>query len=87
MYDYEVEKEKIFSEKGQKLFLAIRDQIKKKLAISGAITMGRAISLPEEIGAADGWHMMACVDRLVELGELQEVPTSGAAQYRIFISK
>jgi hypothetical protein len=41
--------------------------------------MEKAIS-----AAHDSWAGMACVDRMVELGEIIEVPTDGMAQYRIF---
>lgn len=33
------------------------------------------------------WFHMACVDRLVEIGDLREVPTNGWAQHRIFTRK
>lgn len=88
MYNYDMERDKIFSEEGQRLFLGIRDNCKRMMSVSGAFTMGNAIKLPNGIGAADSWSMMACVDRLVELGEIREVTTAApcAAQYRIFIS-
>jgi len=85
MYDYEMQKSELFTEQGQKLFLAIRDQVADKLSVSGAVTMGAAISLPPGIGAANSWEMMACVDRLAELDELWEIPTSGSAQRRVFV--
>lgn len=84
-YNYEIMKIELFKEENQKLFLAIRDQVSQTLLKSGAITMGAAISLPSGIGSADSFTMMACVDRLVELGELQEVATTGSGQKRIFI--
>lgn len=73
MYDYNTMKQELFREDNQKLFLAIRDQVNAKLRISGAVTMRRAIELPEGMGAAGSWEMMACVHRLVELGEIKEV--------------
>ena len=81
MYDYSVEKKKVFTEEGQIKFLKIRDGVKKLLSKSGAITMGRAMSLDTGIS----WENMACVDRLVELGEIVEIPTSGAGQERVFV--
>jgi hypothetical protein len=37
-------------------------------------------------GSGDSWTMLACMDRLVELGEIREVPQSGVAgQDRIFV--
>ena len=73
MYEYEKIKPELFLEENQKLFLAIRDQVHRKIKISGAVTMNRAIELPEGIGAAGGWQMMACVHRLAELGEIKEI--------------
>ena len=86
MYNYEEEREKLFTDKGQRLFIAIRDQVKRMLKISGAVTMSKAIELPEGIGCASNWESMACVDRMVELEELKEIPTTGFYQHRIFIS-
>lgn len=85
MYEYKVEREAIFTEQGQRLFIGIRDHVKQMLRLSGAFTMGKAASLPDGIGAASGWKMMACVDRLVELGEIRELPTTGAGQDRVFV--
>jgi hypothetical protein len=82
MYEYAEQKEWVFSEEGQKQFLSIRDRVKKLIASSGAVTMEKAIQ--GETGV--NWNMMACVDRLVELHEIFEVPSDRAAQFRIFMS-
>ena len=82
MYSYKEEKKELFSEENQKLFLAIRDQVKRKLKISGAIDMAPAID--QTSGCS--WMMMACVDRMLELGELREITTENTmGQYRIFV--
>lgn len=84
MYKYEDKKQSIFTEDGQIMFLKIRDNVQKLLKQSGAVTMGCAIS-----GCTgDSWKMLACVDRLVEIGELKEViqKSSVAGQNRIFVS-
>lgn len=83
-YVYAGLKPHIFTEDGQVMFLAIRDNAKNLIRRSGAATMERIIA--GQVG--DVWHMMACVDRLVELKELLEVPNSlsGAGQHRIFTS-
>ena len=72
-YDYETEKHKIFEEENQKLFLAIRDQVKAKIKIAGVVALPSAIALPDGIGAANSYTMIACVDRLVEIGELRKI--------------
>jgi hypothetical protein len=69
MYDYETEKPKLFTEENQRLFLAIRDHAALLLEKAGAVRMQDAVG-----GfSGDSWALFACVDRLVELGELIEV--------------
>jgi hypothetical protein len=88
-YDYQSERVKLFTEENQKLFLGIRDRVRWLLSQSGAVRMNEAMAIPKGIGGADSWTMLACVDRLVELGELVEV-TAGqkvAGQYRVFVAK
>ena len=87
MYNYQEQKKELFTEDGLKLFTAIRDQINRMLKVSGAVKMGNAISLPKGIGVADTWELMACVDHMVSLGELIEVPTNGSGQDRVFVSR
>ncbi len=81
-YDYQTQRASVFTEDGQKMFLAIRDKAHELLSKSDAVMSGKLL-----IGTGDTWNMMACVDRLVELGELLEVPNphSRAGQHRIFI--
>ena len=85
MYNYKMERHKIFTEENQRLFLGIRDNVHRMLRTSGAFTMQYAATLPRDVGAADSWTMLACVDRLVELGEIRELPTTEAAQNRVFV--
>ncbi len=85
MYSYQSEKPKIFTEDGVVLFTAIRDNVQRLLKLSGAVTMGKAISG----NCGDSWTMLACVDRLLELGEIQEVTNHDRCrgQDRVFIAK
>ena len=84
MYNYEEQKSEIFTEEGQTTFLAVRDNVSKLLDISGAVTMGDAIS---NCGGGSSWFLLACVDRLVELGEIFEIKQTGVtAQSRVFRS-
>lgn len=80
-YNYETEKRELFKEENQKLFLAIRDQVKQKISVAGAVTLLTSCRLPDGIGAAGSWTMMACVDRLVELGELKKIENGGNPVY------
>ncbi len=83
MYNYQNEKTKIFTEEGQIVFLKIRDKTQHLLKQSGAIMMSNIINGI----SGDSWLHLACVDRLVELGEIEEITNGGVAgQYRVFIS-
>ena len=83
MYNYQTEKPNIFTEDGQETFLKIRDNVKKLLKQSGAVTMEKAINGV----TGSNWLHMACVDRLVELKEIKEIEQGGyvAGQHRIFV--
>ena len=52
------------------------------------VTMANAIDPFKSVLGAGSWQMMVCLDRLVELGEIYEVPTpcNGRGQYWIFVS-
>ena len=80
-YNYQEKKPYVFTEDGQVQFLSIRDRVFGKIKYAGAVSMERAIS--GESGST--WNMMACVDRLVDLGEIVELKTDGCAQDRIFV--
>lgn len=83
MYKYEDVGPRLFDDDGQRMFLLVRDFVHKMLLVAGAIRLGHAIT---SAGSGDSWTMLACMDRLVELGEIREVPQSGVAgQDRIFV--
>ena len=83
MYNYQEQKKNVFTEDGQVTFLKIRDNVKNLLKQAGAVSMDRAI----RVASGDSWTMMACVDRLVELGEIRELQIGRVAgQDRIFVS-
>jgi len=84
MYDYEVEKAELFTEAGQVMFLAIRDKVHKLLKTAGAFRLQEAIANQ----SGSGWQMLACIDRLIELGEITEItPSSTAGQYQVYIAR
>lgn len=82
MYNYENEKAEIFTEQGQRMFLTIRDTASALIKKAGAARMQEIIS-----GCCgSSWTMLACVDRLVELGEIREIKQDMVAgQHRIFV--
>lgn len=83
MYRYEDLKPNLFTEEGVTLYVQIRDRAKRLLAEAEAFTMGAAIRR----STGDSWLMLACVDRMVELGELREVTVGRAVtgQDRVFV--
>lgn len=83
MYNYKEIKPKLMTDDGQVMFLKIRDHVHSTIKQSGAIRMQEAMS----ITTSDVWMQMACVDRLVELNEIEEVNQGRQviAQHRIFI--
>lgn len=83
-YDYATQKPNLFTDDGQRMFLKVRDAAKSYLDTAGAVSCGKLISAA---GSGISWDMLACVDRLVELGELLEIPNphSRAGQHRVFI--
>lgn len=81
MYIYQQNRNFVFTEEGVKMLLSIRDNVHRLLSISGAFKM---INAWEGItGETD--HMTACVDMLVERGEIIEIKRECAGQYRVFI--
>lgn len=83
MYNYEIEKQKMFTDQGQRNFIKVRDRAKRLLAESGAFMMFAAL---EDI-SGESFEMMAYVDRLVELGEIKEITPAGViGQDRVFVA-
>jgi hypothetical protein len=73
MYNYQQHRHYVLTDDGQRHFIKVRDRVLKLVEETGAITMGCASRLPPGVGAADSFHSMVCVDRMVELGDLQEI--------------
>lgn len=83
MYKYSELKQNILTDDGQKLFLAIRDKTQRLLKLSGAVRCDEMITG----NSGSSWDMLACVDRMVELGEIREITTGNVAgQHRVFVS-
>ncbi len=82
-YEYEKERETLFTDEGQKKFLAVRDRVDALLIKSGAVMLEKAV---QNIGG-DSWMLLACIDRLVELKEIREIPTDGATQYKVYVRR
>lgn len=83
-YDYATEKPRIFTEDGMVMFLAIRDRMYKLMDESGACRVDKALS---GISGAS-WLQLACIDRLVEMGEFRWVDSfdqNKMTQHRVLV--
>lgn len=87
-YDYTTERRVVFTEAGVNSVLMARDFVTRALALSGAVMAGKVVEHANDVGIADSWGRMACVDYLVERGEIRCVNDSEhvAWQNRVFVS-
>lgn len=83
MYKYEELRPFIFTEYGQAMFMNIYKTARDLLQKAGAFKMDHVMRGM----SGDCWTMIACVDRLVELGEIYEVTQAGVyGQDRVFVA-
>lgn len=84
MYNYQTERPKLFTKEGQTMLLKVLKNAQRILPVAGCARMDKLI----QGLTGDSWMMLACVDRLVELGELCEVTQAvePSGQYRIFFN-
>lgn len=80
-YQYTVERPKLFTEDGQVMFLKIRDNAQRLLREAGAF---RADKAWKDV-SGNSWQMLACLDRLVELGEIERISVNTWGQNQVFI--
>jgi hypothetical protein len=66
-YRYETERPRIFTPDGADMLLKIRDNVRRLLDEAGAFAAGRAWRGV----TGDTWVMLACLDYLVERGEIR----------------
>ena len=81
-YNYQIDKEQIFTEEGLVTFLKIRDRTLDILIRYGSVMMEDALKAV----TGNNWFHMACVDHMVTLGDIVEVirTPDTPGQYRIF---
>lgn len=79
MYEYQHERPRLFTDDGQRMFLQIRDQTHKLIDAAGAVTIQKAIA---NVGG-DSWLMLACIDRMIELGEIVRLQSGYMTQHHI----
>jgi hypothetical protein len=82
-YNYKTERPKLFTEDGLQMLLKIKDTARLLIKNAGACNMTEACRAVR----GDSWTQLACLDYLVEIGELREV-TAGMnvnGQDRIYV--
>ena len=82
-YDYQKERPGLFTEDGVRMLVGMRDRAKYLITESGA---ARAQEIMAK-SSGSSWQMMACIDYLVETGELREVTQHSHVwgQHRVFV--
>jgi hypothetical protein len=68
-YNYQRQREELFTENGFRILLTIRDNVKRLLDCSGSFKASHA--LKDVTG--DSWVMLAALDYLVEINEIVRV--------------
>lgn len=83
-YSYAEWRSMVFTEDGQVMFLKIRDKARELTDVAGAVRSDKLLCCSGNV-----WNMLACIDRLVELGELIEITKPGevAGQHRVFVAR
>jgi hypothetical protein len=84
MYKYEDNKPKIFTDEGQREFLKVRDEVNRLLEISGCFMLENVFK-KVPVCNTDMW--LTHIYRLVEIGEIEEVPRDCFAQNKIYVRK
>lgn len=79
-YSYEIHKKEILTDEGQKLFIKIRDRVWELIETAGAFRQQEAFRGI----SGSSWDMIACIDRLVELGEIVEIKRDCWTQFKIY---
>lgn len=82
-YIYENERQEIFTESGMAMFVEMRDQVKAKCKIAGAVRFD-ALSF-----TGSSWTALACMDLMIERNDIRRV-TEGqgiAAQHHVYTWK
>jgi len=82
VYKYEDRRSYVFTERGVPQLMRIKDRANRLIREAGAAKLGNIIA--DETGCS--WDLLACVDYLVELGNMKEIKRDCMAQNRVFIS-
>lgn len=88
-YNYQEQRPRIFTEDGFTRLTRIREYVLSRIKFSGAVMMNNVLMEVSSSGR-DGsdWDKLACVDYLVERGEIREISQTRSVpgQARIFVA-
>ena len=81
-YDYKEQRQALLDDpKGMETLFQTRTKARAALELAGAFRADKVMAGP----AMDAWTQLACLDYLVELGEIREIKQENCfAQHRIF---
>ena len=79
-YNYETVKPDLFTERGVEMLMKVKDQVGRLLFTAGAFTMEKVTRTV----TGDSWLMLACLDYLVEKGEIDLVSDKGMRQHWVY---
>lgn len=79
-YNYELIKPQLFTEQGVKMLMSMKDQVNRLLFTAGAFTTEKVTRTV----TGDSWLQLACLDYLVESGEINLVSTKGTSQHWVY---
>lgn len=83
LYKYEDEKPGLLTDEGQRMFIRGRDTVLLDLDVKDPVLMEKAMAC---FKTSSNWTQMACVDRMVEIGDLREIAREAeVAQHRVFV--
>jgi hypothetical protein len=84
-YSYQVERRRLFTEDGQATFITVRDTCRRLIEKSGAC---QSMNAGRDLKGYDAWELLACLDLMVERGELRYVqgPENAAGQDWTYIA-
>jgi hypothetical protein len=81
-YDYEKEKPWLATLEAQEQLFRMRDWIRYAIRTHGAFTAGKALG---SVSTPDTFKALALLDRLVELGHIEELPgQTCVTQHRVY---
>jgi uncharacterized cysteine cluster protein YcgN (CxxCxxCC family) len=79
-YEYDLERPWLFTDEGQRAFLKARDTANRLCDLAGACTIEKVM---EGAACSSNWRQLACVDRLIEIGEFRCVYKDAPTQYQV----